>query len=173
MRTTPNVLAAAILVTACAAAPDYREASREGAQGYTEQILEKDRYRVSYTGGPHQGAAEVQNLALLRAAELTMEKGGDWFEVVSGETGEDVSVKERFAGTGYTTGTALRRSCGLLGCTTSAYPVTVASDEFSKEEETVYDHELEIIIHQGNKPAGDTRAYDAPETAANLRATLD
>jgi hypothetical protein len=173
MRPVILAVSASLLAAACANAPAYREASREGAQGYTAQVLERDRYRVSYTGDRHQTAAEVQNLALLRAAELTMEKGGDWFEVVSADTDKDVDVRERFAGRGYTTGTAYSRDCGLLGCTTRAHPVTVAHDDYVAEEEIVYDHALEIVIHQGIKPAGKSNAYNAAETAANLRATLD
>lgn len=171
----PLILAAAasLLAVACASAPDYREAGHEGAQGYTTQALELDRYRVTYTGSRHQSAAEVQNLALLRAAELTMEKGGDWFEIVSSDTDKDVDVRERFAGRDYTTGTAFSRDCDLLGSTTRAHPVTVAQDNYELQEEAVFDHALEIVIHQGTKPPGNPHAYDAAQTAANLRATLD
>ena len=173
MRPIILCVSAIVLTTACAAAPDYREASRSGAQGYSAQPLESNRYMVTYTGDRHQSVAEVQNYALLRAAELTMETGNDWFEVVATDTDTDVDVRERFAGRGYTTETQIVRDCGLLGCTTRARPVAVATDTYELDEERVYDHALEIILHKGPKPRDNPRAYDAADTAANLRAALD
>lgn len=165
--------ATAVIATACASSPDYREASRDGAQGYSEQVIEADRYRVTYTGDERQTAAEVRDLATLRAAELTMEKGGDWFEVVSDETNQDVEITDRLGSRGYATRPGYTRSCGLLGCTTRAYPVRVIDGGRDTEAESIYDHSIEIVIHEGEKPADNNRAYNAAQVAANLRATLD
>lgn len=167
------VMIAALLTTACASAPDYREASRSGTQGYSSQIIEKDRYRVNYTGDTDQSAAQVQNLALLRAAELTMENGGDWFEIVNDETSKDVDIDQRLATRGYRTRPNVVRQCGLLGCTTRAYPVTVLEEELATTERVAFDHTIEIVVHEGTKPADNLRAYNAVETAANLRKTLN
>lgn len=164
---------AALLLGACAGGPDYREASRPGAEGYASQQIESNRYRVSYTGDARQSAQTVRDYALLRAAELTLEEGGDWFEVVAAETSEDTDTRTRFENRGFETETRIVRECGLLGCTSRAQPVTTyGGTEMREETETVFDHSMEIIVHTGLKPPENPRAYDAAQTAANLRAGL-
>ena len=73
------IATAALSLTACASlAPCGPQGGPQG-QGYAEQRIERDRYRVTYNG---VGAPEpVADLALLRAAELALEQGYDWFEV--------------------------------------------------------------------------------------------
>lgn len=48
--------------------------------GYTTQQLETGRHRVSFTDND---AVRARNMALLRAAEITLLEGKDWFEVTS------------------------------------------------------------------------------------------
>ena len=173
MKIAMIALSGLMLTAACAASPAYREATQAGEPGYSSQVVEKNRYTVNYAGNSRQTASEVQNLALLRAAELTMEKGGDWFEIVNHVTTEDLDVSTRLADSGFDTRSEYRRECGLLGCTTGAYPVTVRESDLETEANVTYGHSMEIIIHQGPKPDDDPSAYDAAETAANLRANLN
>jgi hypothetical protein len=71
--------ASAFALSACASLAPYGPASSPASQGYVEQRIESDRFRITYRG---VGAAgPVADLALLRAAELTTETGNDWFEV--------------------------------------------------------------------------------------------
>ena len=73
------IATAALSLTACALLAPYGPQGGPRGQGYAEQRIERDRYRVTYNG---VGAPEpVADLALLRAADLTMEQGYDWFEV--------------------------------------------------------------------------------------------
>lgn len=73
------ISAAALTLAACASMAPYGPATSPAAQGYAEQRIESDRWRVTYRG---QGdAAVVSDYALLRAAELTLAEGYDWFEV--------------------------------------------------------------------------------------------
>ena len=162
-----------MITTACASAPDYRPALTDDGQGYSSQVIEANRYRVTYRGDTAQTSGEVQNMALLRAAEVTMENGGEWFEIVGDETSGDVRTQERLADNGVMSRPELRRDCGVLGCTTRGYPVDVSRSDIETETRIVYSHTLEMVIHQGAKPQGNSRAYDAAETAANLRATID
>lgn len=75
-----TVTAAALALTACASLAPYGPQTGARGQGYAEQRIESDRWRVTYSG---VGApAPVAELALRRAAELTVANGGDWFEVV-------------------------------------------------------------------------------------------
>ena len=43
--------------------------------------IEPGRYRVTFHGGPGAPPAQVQDYALLRAADLTLADGYDWFRV--------------------------------------------------------------------------------------------
>jgi hypothetical protein len=71
--------ACALSLTACASLAPYGPQRGPGGQGFSEQRIESDRYRVTYNGVGAPGP--VADLALLRAAELTLEQGYDWFEV--------------------------------------------------------------------------------------------
>lgn len=66
-------------LTACASLQPYGPAQGPSAQGYSEQRIEGDRYRVTYRGVGAPGP--VADYALLRAAELALGQGYDWFEV--------------------------------------------------------------------------------------------
>lgn len=73
--------AGALTLAACATAQPYGPATRPGAAGYSSQAIETDRVRVTYRG---QGdAARINDYALRRSAELTLDRGNDWFEVVN------------------------------------------------------------------------------------------
>lgn len=167
------IAACALTMTACASTPDYREAASSGGEGYSTQQIEGNRYRVSYTGDSNDSAEQVRDRALLRAAELTLEQGGDWFEVTNSTTSEDSDIRTRFEQRGFETEHRIVRECGLLGCTSRVTPVTTyGGTERVEEISTAYDHTMEIIIHSGAKPVDNPNAYEATQTAANLRATL-
>ncbi|CAL1691356.1 hypothetical protein MMB232_01493 [Brevundimonas subvibrioides] len=75
-----GAIATVVLTTsACASLAPYGPQGGPGGQGYAEQRIESDRYRVSYNGVGAPGP--VADMALLRAADLTIEQGYDWFEV--------------------------------------------------------------------------------------------
>lgn len=69
----------ALSLAACASLAPYGPQRGPGGQGFAEQRIESDRFRVTYTGVGAPGP--VADLALLRAAQLTLEQGYDWFEV--------------------------------------------------------------------------------------------
>lgn len=73
------IAASALSLAACASLAPYGPQPGPGGQGYAEQRIESDRYRVTYNGVGAPGP--VADLALLHAADLTLEQGYDWFEV--------------------------------------------------------------------------------------------
>lgn len=82
MKRLSIALVAALAVSGCASLAPYGPRSGPNAQGYAEQRIESNRWRVSYRGVGEQGP--VADYALVRAAELTLENGHDWFEVTNG-----------------------------------------------------------------------------------------
>lgn len=77
--TLPLIVAAGLALTACTSLAPYGPQMGPGGQGYAEQRIESNRFRVTYNGVGAPGP--VADMALLRAAELTTAEGYDWFEV--------------------------------------------------------------------------------------------
>ncbi len=73
---------AALSLAACATAPTlYQPAIGPQAVGFSEYRLEPGRYRITFRGGPGAPIEQVTDFALLRAADLALADGYDWFRV--------------------------------------------------------------------------------------------
>jgi len=80
MKTPALIIAAATLaLTGCATLAPYGPQTARNSQGYSEYRIESHRWRVTYNGVGAPGP--VADMALLRAADLTIEQGYEWFEV--------------------------------------------------------------------------------------------
>lgn len=77
--------AAALAIAGCASGyygPHYERATSQYDDGYSEFRLDENRYRVQYrleNGDPQL----AEDWAMRRAAELTIQHGYDWFQVLS------------------------------------------------------------------------------------------
>jgi hypothetical protein len=67
-----------ILVSACASAPAVFVDT-----GFREETLSANRYRISYSAPEGTRAALIADRTLARAAQVTLDKGQEWFEVAS------------------------------------------------------------------------------------------
>lgn len=78
-----TVAATCAALAACATpAPTlYAPAHGPQAVGFSEFRLEPGRYRITFRGGPGAPPAQVEDYALLRAADLALADGYDWFRV--------------------------------------------------------------------------------------------
>ena len=76
----------ALLLAGCATGPVYKAADQPGDYGYRSTMLTPDQFRVSFSGGYGTARETVENFALFRAAEVTLERGASRFQVVSRET---------------------------------------------------------------------------------------
>ena len=73
------IVASALALGACASLAPYGPQQSARGQGFSEQQIESNRFRVTYNG---VGAAgPVVDRALFRAGQLTVDQGYDWFEV--------------------------------------------------------------------------------------------
>ena len=81
-QTLTAVLASAALVACSTPGPTlYAPARAPQAMGYSEFRLEPGRYRITFRGGPGAPPDQVADYALLRAADLAIADGYDWFRV--------------------------------------------------------------------------------------------
>ncbi|CAN5337046.1 hypothetical protein BH10PSE2_BH10PSE2_18490 [soil metagenome] len=157
------VAASALALSACATLAPYGPQGGPNGQGFSEQRIESDRYRVTYRG---VGAPEpVADRALLRAAQLTTEQGYDWFEVtqryVDGRPDSAGGMRPSVSIGGGTSHYGGRYG----GFSSSGVGVGVGLN-FSGPSAT--STLLEIRLGRGPKPE-DREAYDARDVQRNLR----
>lgn len=79
--TLPLLLVLVLALGACAGAgpTPYQPAERPGAQGFTDEQLAEDRFRITVVGNALTPRERVEDYLLFRAAELTLEQGFDHF----------------------------------------------------------------------------------------------
>lgn len=179
-------LALAATLSACATPTPYQPKVTSGSVtgGFSELKLEGDRYRVSFAGNSLTSRETVERYLLYRSAELTVQQGYDWFETADHRTDRtartyvepDPLARPGF-GYGYPYG-YWRPSWRYYG---PAYgwrswdpfwgdPFFADRAEIRTVEK--FEAAAEIVMHKGDKPQGDPRAYNAREIMANLASTI-
>lgn len=154
------ILTAALCASlaACASAPTvFTAANGPQAVGFSDYRIEPGRYRVTFRGGPGAPPEQVADYALLRAADITLADGYDWFRVadrVMRQAGPDNGPRVSL-GTG---GGSYGRGGGVgIGLGTS----------FNLGGGPALAQTLEVVMGKGPKPPGGD-VYDARQ----LRATI-
>ncbi len=145
-----------IALAACSSGPTrYIPALDSDDVGYREQRLETERYRVSFRGNADLKGPQVEDMAMRRAAELTVQSGYTWFHVVSRNT-------ELASGT-YTPSGPTVGVGGSTGSFGSGLGVGLGFNFGGDSRQ--YQSTLEILMGNGAKPA-DPNAYDAQQVLA-------
>lgn len=141
-----------LLLAACASTPTVYRAQLGAPNdvGYSEYRLEAGRYRVTFQGGPGAKEGQVADYALLRAAELALRDGYDWFRIADRSTsvsGSDNGPRVSFGGGSASFG---RRSAVGVGVGTS----------FNLGPGPAISRSIEVVFGKGATPR-DRDAYDA------------
>jgi hypothetical protein len=141
---------AALALSACATEPTHFQPSNgPQAVGFSEMRIEPGRYRVTFQGGPGAPPAQVQDYALLRAANLALADGYDWFRITdrsmrqTGYSGSSLSV-----GVG---GMSFGRHSAVGGGVSTGVPLSGGVSLVTT---------IEVMMGKGPKPA-DGDVYDA------------
>ena len=151
---------AIVLVAACASTPAYGPAAKSGAMGYESLQIENNRFRVAYTDTE---AAKARDKALLRAAEVTLEQGAEWFEITSSYT-SDESVGDRAPRSSISIG----GSSGSYGRSSVGVGVGIGFPLGGSSSGGKVTEVLEILVGSGEKPDR-PNVYDARSVDINLR----
>lgn len=169
----PVLLAAtaALALSACATATPYGPAGVDSRYGYSEQRVDADRYRVSFSGNSVTSREQVEMALLLRAAEITRENGYDWFATVNRATDRDVRLQatpdpfyyDRYSPFWGPSWRYYRR-----GYWSPWGDPFWGSRDFDVREIDRFEASAEIVMGRGAKPAGDPNAFDAGEVIANI-----
>ena len=157
------VVALGLGTAACASLAPYGPQMSASGQGYAEQRIESDRYRVTYRGVGAPGP--VADMALRRAAEVTLQQGYDWFEVtqryIDGRPDSAGGFRPS-VGVGYGGG----RYSGRYGSYSSSGVGVGLGLNFSGPSPT--STTLEVRMGRGNRPDR-AEAYDARDVSDALR----
>jgi hypothetical protein len=148
----------ALSLSACTTPLIYAPATSARGPGFTEQKIENDRIRVTFRGaGPD---AQINDYALLRAADLTLQEGYDWFRVVGRSRDIRPGSNSRLSiGTG---GTSFgRRSAVGVGIGTG----------FDLGPGPMRSVSLEVKLGKGPTP-DDRDVYDARSVSQSIRAHM-
>jgi hypothetical protein len=156
--------AAALALAACQSTPIYGAAASSNAAGYSEQQIESNRYTVTYRAPGGADVALLQDYALLRAADLTLEHNRSWFWVDHRSTDNTgyhsgPSVGIGVGGASFGSHTGVGASVGMN------FPIGGGSGQSATSAS------LDIRFGDGPKP-DDPNAYDARSTSTNLRSRL-
>ena len=79
-----------LLVAVCGCTTPYRPASRFTRVGYSDVQLDEHVYRVSFVGNDQTPAAQTRDYAMLRAAEITLSAGYQYFAVLKDVSDENL-----------------------------------------------------------------------------------
>ncbi|MCR6643460.1 MAG: hypothetical protein NVV62_02450 [Terricaulis sp.] len=151
-------------LAACASTPTYAPASAPGGAGYSETQIESNRYFVTYRARGAAEASVLSDYALLRAAELTIERGGEWFWVDRRTMDEANARSGPSVGVGVGGGSWGGRGGGSVGV---GINIPLGGGGGQRAGAVT----LEIRVGEGAKPDS-ADAYDARSTAQALRARL-
>jgi len=150
-RMTIGSALAALALAACATATTYAPAARVGEPGFSETRIEQNRYRVTFAGNSATPKGAVEDYALRRAAELTVQNGFDWFQAVAGGTSAERASGGSSVGVGLGGG-----SFGGRGGVGGGVGLNLGGGGANQR----YVSTLEVVMGAGPKPEG-ANVYDA------------
>ena len=156
------IAASALALSACASLAPYGPQQSARGQGFSEQQIETNRFRVVYNGVGAPGP--VADRALFRAAQLTVDQGYDWFEV----TQRWIDGRPDSAG-GVRPSVSIGAGSGRYGgWSTSGVGVGLGLDLSGPQPTSTT---LEIVMGRGAKPERPD-AYDARRVQDAIRNRL-
>jgi hypothetical protein len=160
MKRAVLLIAAAALLGACA--------TSYGApyQPYVESRIAADRVRLTYNGLRGEPAGRVEDMALLRAADLAVQEGYSWFLVENRytETGGDYGASNGpFVSLGGSNVSFGRGSASSVGVGVGFNLGNMYGGGRGRTVSTT----IEVQFGRGAAPAG---AYDAADVQRTLRA---
>ncbi|HBB54846.1 MAG TPA: hypothetical protein DCZ49_01515 [Hyphomonadaceae bacterium] len=177
----PLVILSVAALAACSTATPYQPALKRNAPGYKEVAIEDNRYRVSFQGNSLTERDEVETYMLYRAAELTVERGFDYFLI----SDRDTETERRFRDFGSSAGFAggfggfggfggsrfgfgtrfFHPGFGFVGAGSGFF------NDIDIREIKKFESFAEVIMGKGEKP-DDRLAFDARQVLINLGPTI-
>lgn len=76
------VLTTVLMLSSCAQTTSYQRLSEQYGVGYSETVISPQSYQVSYNGQESSSLEQINDFVLLRSAELTLENGYRYLNIV-------------------------------------------------------------------------------------------
>lgn len=141
--------------------------------GYSDVQLDNDSVKVSFSGNGDTSKDTVENYALFRCAEVTLQRGFDYFSIIETVLDKDVTVtqsipqksegKHKHSEEPKAEKTKSDRVLAVLDILVNDDKETVTTTTSSRYESTLY-----IRLFRGKKPKDRSHTYDARELMQNL-----
>jgi hypothetical protein len=171
-------ITAALLLSACTTPTPYQPLAR-GSQvsgGYSEQRLEDNRFRVTFSGNSLTSRQRVENYLLFRAAEITLQSGYDGFTMVNRATDPTVRTtvqRDPFGpGPWGWWGPSWRYHYGGYWRSWDPWgPDPFWADRVDVSTVTNYEATAEIVMFRGRRD--DPASFDARQITQNLGPTIE
>lgn len=172
-------LITALALSACETVNPYHPATSARGSGYSDQRLEQNRYRLTFKGDSTTRRADVEDFLLYRAAELTLASGYDYFMLGDRATDAHRQIETyptfgpRF-GPGFGPNFGYGPYSPYFGWSYYAPRWGWRSyydpfwNDMTVRQITEYQASAEVQMFKGEKPAGETRAFDARQVENNL-----
>lgn len=175
-------LASALALAACSTATPYQPISstRSTQGGYFEERIAPDYWRVTFAGNSLTSRETVEGYLLYRAAELTLQQGNDWFEVVGRETERNVRDEIRPSPLyspwwGYSSWrprwSYYYRPMGWRSWD-PYWGDPFFYDEFDRRQIERYVASAEIEMHRGRPGSEQRRVFDARDVISRLESQI-
>jgi hypothetical protein len=179
-------LIAAAAVSACTTATPYQPYRPEAAGGvhggYSDQQLAPDRYLVRFHGNELTSRDRVEGYMLYRVAELTLQRGYDWFLIVDRNTEHDTQtyaapdpLYRPYYGSGYGYWRPYWRYY-RPGFGWGAWDPWRSdpfwTDRFDLRTVESFEAQAEIMLRRGAAPTSEPRAFDARKIVTELGPTI-
>ncbi|HMM75700.1 MAG TPA: hypothetical protein PJ986_08330 [Gammaproteobacteria bacterium] len=152
-----GLVLAACLLGGCMSTTPYRPAATPSDQGYQEQRIEENRYRVTFTGNSVTTREAVENFMLLRIAELTLKLGYDYFVIDNQDTEAQTYYLQSISDYGGAWDP-------FYGCLWPRAGFAVSSTQ----PVTNYKAQGYVVMFKGQKPPLEMKAFDARDVQASL-----
>jgi hypothetical protein len=150
------------LLSACATPTPYQPAVSQNGDGYTTQQIETNRFRISFRGNSLTTRQTVDTYMLYRAAEVTLQNGGNYFIV----TNKDVDKNTAYENYGDTLAWGWGGGWGGEWGGRNGWehygprPEWGGGLDYSQPINS-YDAIADIVTYRGAKPDNNPYAYDA------------
>lgn len=184
---TVAAFALAAGLAACATPTPYQPAVRGSAVsgGFSDMRIADNRFRVTFAGNTLTSRETVERYLLYRAAELTIQTGYDWFEIVDKQTDRDQRTYVEpspfarpygpygFGGYGYWRPSWRYYGAGWGWRTWDPfYGSPFWADSVDVRTVQRFEATAEIMLQRGPAPSDNPRAFDARQVMNNLGPTI-
>lgn len=181
---------AVLLLGACATETTYHPATGRGFDrtGFSERQVEQNRFLVSFAGNSSTPRDTVERYLLFRAAEITLQQGGDYFVMAN----RDTDLQSRtYTTPGFGPGWGYGGFGGYWGPSWRYYGRGRgfgygggfgwspwygggfgAFNDFDVETVQRYEATAEIVVGRGPIPRENVRAFNAHDVVSRIGPTI-